>query len=446
MLRPNRTQLCKPVHATHRNSNSTNHQHVLHDSRPLASRPYRESSSGYRHTKSPPIQGVGQGNGAGPQIWALVSTTVLNMLRKYGHGASFRSAMSNKKLALVGYAFVDDTDLVSANNASPSATIDAMQQSLTAWEGGIRTTGGAIVPEKSHWYLIEFGWKDGQPFYQPASNTVGEIRVRNAVGQLQPLRRLEPWEAERTLGIRLAPDGNMTSQMQYMESKANEWAAKIRSGWLPRHLTWLAWKTTIQKTLEYPLPVTTLSQAQCKRLTSILAKTALPKCGIMRSFPRALLHGPKKYAGLEVPDFYVEQGIAHISRLIRYSVTRNHSTGLLLRHSCESFKLEMGCNGSIFSIPSNLACLATPSWVSETWKFVQQFHIRIEDDIPDFHPPREADRLLIPTFASMGFAPEQLVWLNQCRLYLRVSWLSELCTADGLKIELRALKKPFIVI
>ena len=31
-----------------------------------------------------PIQGVGQGNGAGPQIWAVVSTPVLNMLRAEG--------------------------------------------------------------------------------------------------------------------------------------------------------------------------------------------------------------------------------------------------------------------------------------------------------------------------------------------------------------------------
>jgi hypothetical protein len=144
---------------------------------------YGESISGYRHTKSPPIQGVGQGNGAGPQIWALVSSVVLNMLQNKGYGANFQSAMSNNQLSLVGYAFVDDTDLVFANNIPPSNMINAMQQSLTAWEGGIRMTGGPIVPEKSHWYLIKFGWKDGQPFYQHASHTKGIIQVRNADGQ-----------------------------------------------------------------------------------------------------------------------------------------------------------------------------------------------------------------------------------------------------------------------
>jgi hypothetical protein len=406
---------------------------------------YGDSQSSYRHKTSPPIQGVGQGNGAGPQIWALVSTTVLNMLRDKGYGARFRAAMSNKQLSLVGYAFVDDTDLVLADNTSAKDTIKEMQNSLTAWEGGIRTTGGAIVPEKSHWYLIEFGWKDGQPFYQPVAHTPGQLQVRNSDGILQSLRRLEPWEAERTLGVRLAPDGNMDAQMKYMENKASEWAERIRTGHLPRHLTWLAWKTTISKTLEYPLPVTTLSQAQCKKLTSIVAKAALPKCGIMRSFPRALLHGPKKYGGLEVPDFFVEQGISHINRLIRYSVTDRHSTGLLIRHSCEAFKLQMGCSGHIFSLPTSLACLATPSWVFSTWQFAKQFNIQIEDDLPEFEPLREADRLIIPTFAGMGFTSDKLALLNQCRLYLKVTWLSEICTADGTKIESRVMQKPYAI-
>ena len=35
------------------------------------------------------VQGIGQGNGGGPTMWALVSTPVLNMLQAEGHGAFF---------------------------------------------------------------------------------------------------------------------------------------------------------------------------------------------------------------------------------------------------------------------------------------------------------------------------------------------------------------------
>ena len=132
-----------------------------------------------------PIQGVGQGNGAGPQIWAVVSTPVLNMLRAEGYGAFFEASISKERMSFVGYAFVDDTDLVvTAKSDSDTFTevADAMQGSLTAWEGGICATGGAIEPSKSHWYLIDFEWKYGNWRYCTIEETPAEIRVKDCNG------------------------------------------------------------------------------------------------------------------------------------------------------------------------------------------------------------------------------------------------------------------------
>ena len=33
-----------------------------------------------------------------------------------------------------------------------------MQEALTLWEGVLSATGGALVPEKSFWYLVAFKW------------------------------------------------------------------------------------------------------------------------------------------------------------------------------------------------------------------------------------------------------------------------------------------------
>jgi hypothetical protein len=307
---------------------------------------FGESKTFFKQSGQIPLQGVGQGNGAGPQIWALVSTPVLNMLRSQGLGATFVSALSRISTTLVGFAFVDDTDLVTSGPRISLEDVQRrIQESLIAWEGGIRATGGAIEPRKSHWYLVDFDWKNGEPFYRRIRDTGGNLRVRDLNGTIQTLQQMEPWEAERTLGVRLAPDGNMDVQYQWMLQTARAWADKIRVGHLPRHLTWLAWKTTIQKTLEYPLSTTTLTRNQCDKLSSVLAGVALPRIGVMRSFPRALLHAPTKLAGLNIPNFYIEQGVAHILRLIRYSKSQYHSTGLLLRQTCEAMKLELGTNG-----------------------------------------------------------------------------------------------------
>lgn len=59
-----------------------------------------------------PKHGVGQGNGAGPAVWAVVSTPLLAMLRNSGVGTFFKSPISGKEIRFVGYAFVDDTHLI----------------------------------------------------------------------------------------------------------------------------------------------------------------------------------------------------------------------------------------------------------------------------------------------------------------------------------------------
>jgi hypothetical protein len=100
---------------------------------------FGESKICYVQRGKVPIQGVGQGNGAGPQIWALVSTPVLNMLRETGLGATFLSALSQISTTLVGFAFVDDTDLITSGPRMPlKEVVSRIQESLNAWEGGIK--------------------------------------------------------------------------------------------------------------------------------------------------------------------------------------------------------------------------------------------------------------------------------------------------------------------
>jgi hypothetical protein len=105
----------------------------------------------------------------------------------------------------------------------------------------------------------------------------------------------------------------------------------------------------------------------------------------------------------------------------------------------------MGCNGYIFSIPLLLELIATRGWVSHTWNFAKEVGIEIRDDIKDFVSPRLNDKLLIPMFGSMGFRGQEILYLNQCRLFLKVLWLSELTTADGIFLERQSLLPPFSI-
>jgi hypothetical protein len=227
----------------------------------------------------------------------------------------------------------------------------------------------------------------------------------------------------------------MDAQFEYMLETARSWVARLKVGKLPRHLTWKAWMSTISKTLEYPLPVTTLTRAQqCQKLSSVLIGAALPQVGVVSTFPRALARAPKKYFSLAIPDFYIKQGVAHIERLVRFSKSAKHPTACLLRRSAELMRIQLGCNGPIFHIPWQCHGLLDDSWLKSTWEFVNTFGLRIDDDIPELTPWREHDVLLIPAFLQLGYSGAELRWLNMCRLYDKVSWLSEVCSGDGNRI------------
>jgi hypothetical protein len=137
-----------------------------------------------------PMQGIFQGNGAGPMLWAVVSTPVLKVMRNEGFGTFFRSCLSGNTIHFVGYSFVDDTDLIQTARTSTKTELEVvseMQRALNTWEGAIRATGGAIVPTKSFWYLIGFKWHEGQWAYKDKNEAPAVLSVRDSNGNVVQL-------------------------------------------------------------------------------------------------------------------------------------------------------------------------------------------------------------------------------------------------------------------
>ena len=118
---------------------------------------------------STPMQGVYQGNGAGPIIWAAVSSPLLQVLKEDGFGSYFRTTLSDKPIRIVGYTFVKDTNLIQTANSED--TYDdvhrKMQEAINLWEGLIKNTGGALAVIKCRWWGIDFQWNHGKWRYRP---------------------------------------------------------------------------------------------------------------------------------------------------------------------------------------------------------------------------------------------------------------------------------------
>jgi len=89
-----------------------------------------------RTTWQAPTAGIGQGNGTGPQIWAAVSSPMFEIMQKDGFYVYIVTAISRREKTLVGFAFVDDTNLcIHGPQITSQNALLAMQKSVDNWEG-----------------------------------------------------------------------------------------------------------------------------------------------------------------------------------------------------------------------------------------------------------------------------------------------------------------------
>lgn len=150
-----------------------------------------------------PFQGILQGNQFGPPSWAIVSSPIFDMLRSEGYGIRLCSPLSKTVTHLAGMGFVDDTDTMQNGIDSDDTGEDVVrhaQEAMDHWEGGIRATGGALDPNKTHWYLMDFTWKNELWKYALKDDT-NELTMLDSEGHRVVIQQQPVTKGMKTLGV-----------------------------------------------------------------------------------------------------------------------------------------------------------------------------------------------------------------------------------------------------
>jgi hypothetical protein len=385
-----------------------------------------------------PFQGVYQGNGDGPGIWMLVSIPIINMLKARGFGFKVTNAMSNEKFSFVCYAFVDDTDLVHApvQDIGLTGLVEEMQAVVDTWEGGLRASGGALVPDKSYWYLIHFTFQNNRWRYESIDENPARITIRDVSGLTRvELDRLEVFEARETLGVYIAMDGNQDTQMQALLQIAQRWADLVRSGRLTQAEAWFSLTFCIIKSLEYPLMATSLSQAQCDIIMTPILNAALPALGYNRKMPSSVVFGPRRFQGVGIPELWTLQGVLKLWLAVAHGDAPT-ITGCSLRALLALHTIELGMPGTFLQQDfEQFGHLASTSWLKHLWGFCSETNIRLEPSSPPLQLARENDEFLMQQFWKFGYRKTDLYHLNLCRLWCHSFRISDIATGDGLRIH-----------
>jgi hypothetical protein len=384
------------------------------------------------------IQGIGQGNGAGPQIWAAISTVILNLLRTQQAGAVFEAPITGESLRLARYAYVDDTDIIAHDKNGKDNAVMELQRSINLWNGGVAATGGQLEPTKTYWYNMQFKWKDGNWSYGSKSEYPATLTMADASGRTT-LEQVEVSEGRRTLGVRLAPDGNNNAEFAYLKGECDQWADKIRSGMLSQKYTWQAFSSTILAKLAYALPATTFSKVMCEAITRRLIFATLSRSGINPHISRDLVFGSPQRLGLGFPELYVTQGAQAIARIVSYGTIKTGITSKLLWISYELLCIETGLARPLEEDFNELGKLSVPCFFTSIWEFIDMYKIVLYGPRSPVRILRQHDTMIMEKIKGKLDKYERGLF-NQCRIYLKVLLVSDMTTADGRFISWYAMR------
>lgn len=224
-----------------------------------------------------------------------------------------------------------------------------------------------------------------------------------------------------------------------------KFANKIQSSTLSDTEVKLAVTTRLMPALLYSLPATTLTEVECTKIMAPMKEKILPKMRVVRTISNSVLFGPLRYQGLGLLHLHTFQCTTHISMLMKFFGTAT-DIGIILNHSLEALNMETGLDGNPFQYNYKIfkECVAL-GWFKHLWEFVTANNIKLHrcTHVPTpIHllPQRDNDTLVMKILVDNGYKGNLLRVLNSCRLYLKVRWLSDIVTADGVNLIRLTLK------
>ena len=414
-----------------------------------------------------PCQGSFQGAGSSPMLYQSSADVSLTAYRKNSTGAVFYHP--DPTVPLVEFCasqFVDDN--TQQNNMEGLALrredelegmsrsdkeqllLAATNENAMKWVKYTSFGGGLVNKTKSFVYFIKPTQDPdtGRYTYAKQAECPGRVVLpdHDDPDIVVEAGRYEAEEAQRTLGLMVAPDGNVAAEIRKQRDRVRKWATSLVRSDLSNQDKWVAYNSCIKPAVLYPMMG---QQIDAEALASVQTKVDEMLChalGLNSHFPRAVLHGPVELGGMGVPPLWVESLTEKLSYFFHHTRIAD-TVGQELKTSVAILQLELGCGVSFFELPfETWGRLATPCWVANLWKLCSRIglQLRAAENIHWIPPLQSTGDKYIMDLVVDKMPRKQWCRLNYCRRFLQVVSVADLFLHDGSGIhpDLRQCRRP----
>ena len=402
------------------------------------------SSQSYSHSADTPQHGTGQGSRGAPMDWKGQSTVLLDA----AEGIPMHMVNPTQQLWVTRKfdGYVDDVtgwtncarqlreDTHGQTEVSPIQS--QLQQLAQDWEHLITCSGGRLELSKCFYYLLQWTFQEhGRPRLRNLPPSTISIKDTTD-GRPYQIHHKPVDVPHRTLGAYISPNSNESQAIEAISTKARWFAQHTRITKLSAADIQMVCRIKYLPAMLYILITSAIPEAQLQKAQRPATMQFATALGYNRNFPLALLHSPPRLGGTPIPDLYIEQGTQHILFLLRHLRTPS-----MLQRTVQVvldwYQLVSGLGQSVWTdVHTPVELYTQADWLNNTRIFLRSSDLTLTVNTFRTTPHRSADRFLMDdATAWYTNAAIYLEDINNCRLYLQVTTLSEIATADGREIQ-----------
>ena len=290
------------------------------------------SKKSYSSTKKVPLNGPGQGNKMGPDLWKYVSTVIMQVLDETNPGLLLTDHKREREASRPIDGFVDNATAWAAKflaellkfareKYSEEKATELLRQLIAEstelaqhWEQLLWVTGGELEISKCFYYIVNYKF-----------DTVGRATLRtkkeleekgfnmkiaqSGTGKDGGIKQKDCYEAHRTLGPMICPDNENKEEAERLLTRGNKLARNLRGSKLSKQAAFTFYRSMFTSAITYSLPAVYLTREQLEKVESQMIMAVLPKMGYNRYLPREVVFGPYEYGGIGLVSLYVAQGV-----------------------------------------------------------------------------------------------------------------------------------------
>jgi hypothetical protein len=357
---------------------------------------FGKSSESYGGTQTSPNLGLGQGSSASPPGFLALSSLIVNVYRRIGHGAVIKLSYASCLFLLSLAMYVNDTDLLhwqGSSRTNPNELIVYVQKATMEYGYLVQASGGILKEKKCSVFFLDCKFVKGRTRLKSISDLPapaqyimdGEqqypsyISIPQPGGPHAPIVTHDATTASKILGVHFSPARNSDTHVGQMLQRGLDWVDCLHTKPVSWGDVWLSFYFQLYLGISWGLVTMCMPPVKLDNNIQWIHGQALPFWGVNGKIKKEWRTLPEMYQGLAMPYMPLVVLVEKLSFLLCNWSFQGLAHSNVLAMAYDNFLVKLGLYGSLLAWSfAKFGQLSTEAmWFHNLWQLVHTFEVKI---------------------------------------------------------------------